>query len=489
MDRRKKTVSQKRPQEETNTPANKRFKSSEAVSADTKATTNEHSSNKTAQQPMKIYYTRLQRHMEEEEKQAKLVPEPIVFTTKLTDVNADCLEHIFKRLSLTDLLNVANSNKQLKPAADLAFKSQFRKRSIKIDMERKIVGFSEEDTAEILWSFRFKLLRCFGHLITKLEIAYVHKPSQEDLKRAAHIDRYVNEYCADSLVEIRFEGCKASTLDNLTKPFTQVETLGFVGCELVSKLSELDKWFPKVRRLNFLRANELSGCNDIAVHFPNLLQLSLFLPFDEIFIDNNRLNEEHFAELLRLNPNVRSLFIYGYIDAKFFQSVSEHLQHLETLTICALDDDHISDFGNDSVHFPSVKKLSLINVVCERFPLTFDKLECLLAVLIDMDETLTNFISEHKTLTKLIYSGNEHGKEGALLKIASPALVEVDFGYCAFPLDEVVTFMEKCTSLKKLSLGFNDEKDYKAVQNRLSKEWRGTNMKSIYDAIAVTMER
>lgn len=42
-------------------------------------------------------------------------------TTKLTDINDDCLEHIFLYLSIEDLLNIAYTSKQLKPAAELAF--------------------------------------------------------------------------------------------------------------------------------------------------------------------------------------------------------------------------------------------------------------------------------------------------------------------------------------------------------------------------------
>ncbi|XP_055306318.1 uncharacterized protein LOC129570652 [Sitodiplosis mosellana] len=473
MNTRRMTASRKRQQEETNTPANKRFKSSGVVAADVKAITDKRSSNKMVHQPTKIYYTRLRRRNEEEEKQQKL-----------TDVNTDCLEQIFKRLSLTDLLNVADSNQQLKPAVDLAFRSQFGKRSIKIDMERKIVGFSEKVTdsltAEIPWSFRFKLLRCFGHLIAKLKITYVREPSQEDSKRAAHIDRYVNEYCAKSLVEIEFNFCQASTLDNLKKPFSTVETLCFVDCRLERKLSELNKWFPKVRCLELLCVKEILDCDETAVHFPDLEHLTLILLFNE---------KKYFLELLRLNPHLRILFIGGNIDVQCLQSVSEHLQHLETLAICALKHGNISNIGNDTVHFPNVKNLLLRGVVLQQFPLTFDKLEYLDIKSIAMDQTLANFISKHKKLIMLDYSGNKYGEKGSLLKVASPALVKVDFGHSAFPLDEVVTYMKKCTSLKKLSLGFDNEKDYKAVQNRLGKEWRGTNMKSIDDAIAVTMER
>ncbi|XP_055326352.1 uncharacterized protein LOC129580197, partial [Sitodiplosis mosellana] len=218
MDNRKEAASRKQQPEEAKTLASKRFKSAEAVSADAK-----YASGKTAQQPMKIYYTRLRRRMEEEEKQAKLILEPIVCITKLTDVNVDCLEHIFSHFSLTDLLNVASSNKQLKPAADLVFASRYGKQSIEINLEFKLVRIFEWNQ-QILWSFCFKLLRCFGHSITKLKIIY---GSSQNATLDVKIDRYVSKYCAKSLVEIELKHCASRTLNDLKKPFSSVESLYF----------------------------------------------------------------------------------------------------------------------------------------------------------------------------------------------------------------------------------------------------------------------
>ncbi|XP_055326382.1 uncharacterized protein LOC129580199 [Sitodiplosis mosellana] len=474
MDNRNEAAGRKRQPEGANLPANKRSKPSETVSADV-----QRASNKTAQKPTKIHYTRLRRRMEEEEEEklAKLGPDPNLCTTKLTDVNVDCLEHIFKNLSLIDLLNVADSNKQLKPAADLVFASRYGKQSIEINLEFKFVRIFErnQQTAKILWLFCFKLLRCFGHSITKLKIIY---GSSQNATLDVKIDRYVSKYCSKSLVEIELKHCASRTLNDLKKPFSSVESLYFVSCELGSKLSELNKWFPKVQRLEFLGANELSDCNDIAVNFPDLQHLSLYLPD----VEKNRLNQKHFAELLRLNPNLQKLYIYGHIDAKHLQSFSKHLQHLESLEIHPFG--YFSNAKNGTAHFPNVRKLKLRGWA-RRFPMTFDKLEELIVISIVMDQTLANFISKHKTLTKLNYAGNKYGEPGALLKITLPALDEVDFGYCAFPIDEVITFMKKCTSLKKLTLRFCDEKDYQTVQNRLGNKWRETE-KEYY---TTTMER
>ena len=52
--------------------------------------------------------------------------------TKITDVNVDCLEHIFGHLELSDLLNFANANKQLKAASEpIFFRKYGEKKSVK----------------------------------------------------------------------------------------------------------------------------------------------------------------------------------------------------------------------------------------------------------------------------------------------------------------------------------------------------------------------
>lgn len=46
-------------------------------------------------------------------------------TTKITDLNDDCLERIFMLLDVENLLNVKLANKWLGPAADIVYKRKF----------------------------------------------------------------------------------------------------------------------------------------------------------------------------------------------------------------------------------------------------------------------------------------------------------------------------------------------------------------------------
>lgn len=89
---------------------------------------------------------------------------------KLTDLGVDCLERIFRYLPIEDLLNLADSNKQLKNTADLVFLLKY---SSKIANIVGIAGFQRNDKKMLelgdLISIAnpkkvFQLLRCFGNL-------------------------------------------------------------------------------------------------------------------------------------------------------------------------------------------------------------------------------------------------------------------------------------------------------------------------------------
>ena len=400
---------------------------------------------------------------------------------KLTEVNADCLEQIFKRLRLVDLVNVAESNKELKPGADLVFRSRYGKQSIEIDSEYKVINIYNANgrhTAKIRWSLRFKLLRCFGHLMKKLRIAYVrsHEPSEMESKQAASIDRYVNQYCADTLLEIKFEHCEKRTLTELRKPFSSVKSVHFNSCQLGGMWPKLNKWFPQVQYLEFSCENGLSTKIREAAHFNDLRNLNIFIP-------SNR--KKHFANLLQSNRKLQSLSISGYFNAKHLQRVSEHLQHLKLHPFRV-----ISNKGNAIIRCPNVTELTLQNVAPERFPFTFGQVKELSITPITDNFKYVDLITTNKaTLTKLTYWGSKLGEQGSLLKIASSLLIDVNLFYCRFHIDEVVAFMGICTALKKFTLGFDIENDYKIVLKRSGGSWHKTNIKSINRVKIVTFER
>lgn len=65
-------------------------------------------------------------------KRHRLNDETVPPPEKITDVIDDCLERIFECLDLVSLLNVANANKRLRPAARLIYKRKYGKNTVAI---------------------------------------------------------------------------------------------------------------------------------------------------------------------------------------------------------------------------------------------------------------------------------------------------------------------------------------------------------------------
>lgn len=281
-----------------------------------------------------------------EEEQLNPIQRDIVFNTRLTDVNVDCLELIFKLLTFEDLLNLADSTKELRPTLDLFVTGQLKKKWLMINPSTKMIVLHDgqlESRTPIPWSLCFKLIRCFGHLITKLVILYAQG---RNAKLATHIDRYVNEYCADSLLEFELYDSDENTLKTIQKPFKSVETLRFAHCRLGNKLSQLDKWFPNVRCLTFSGRTVLSK---IGAKFSGLQELSVELPFQEYGYS------KILTELLRPNPNLRSLYLSGIVSIGCLRYIGENIVEVEI--DCAITVHDVITFTNKCT---ALKKFTFI---------------------------------------------------------------------------------------------------------------------------------
>lgn len=63
---------------------------------------------------------------------AEEAPTNAIEPTKITDINNDCLEHIFNYLSLIDLLNVADASKCFKQGVNLSFTAKYGSKKLKL---------------------------------------------------------------------------------------------------------------------------------------------------------------------------------------------------------------------------------------------------------------------------------------------------------------------------------------------------------------------
>lgn len=228
---------------------------------------------------------------------------------KLLDLNYDCLEEIGRTLPFDDLLNIADSSKMLKDMADSVFKQKYGKHlCIVLDCSRgeeKISAKNDGNTSVNGWKNNFQTVRNFGHMISTLTFSMRGKPSNRNKKLIKRFFTYVNEYCGDSLIDIKLGGIPKDTLNHLPKPFPFVKKLHIEGYFNGKLLSQL---FPNVHKIIF-RYYSWKNFQNVGTQFQNLEYLVLW-PQDKMKfreISEKSTYDSKIYSLLRSNPQLKSL--------------------------------------------------------------------------------------------------------------------------------------------------------------------------------------
>lgn len=406
------------------------------------------------------------------QRSVQVVDQPTELKT-IKDMNDDCLEHIFKKLDLTDLLNVAHSTKQLLRAACLAFASKYGKKTVRLlngRIQTSIGIHNEVILANLPTGLR--IMRCFGSSIHKLTTDYAHL-SEAQLHE---IDRYLNEYCAESLTELEYG---RSTLMHLTKPFTKLTKLILMAEKFRCENADINKCFPNLSELNMCG---YAGDRCLTAHFPNLVKLELVAEDDKLL--------KSLLTFLPLNPQLRIFTVSGLnFGTKFLEAISKCPQ-LESLSIsCNITPLFKSTSRSNDIDFNAVKKLTINRLYLEKLvmpnPITFDLLEEF-----TLNNTLNRhaiiFITKHPCISKLVCSIDTMHKRLPLeLAKALPSVVEVQIGTYRFKADEVIQFLNECKLLKKFAFQIVNGAEYEVLLVHLGNVWRAST--NIYRN--VTIER
>lgn len=127
----------------------------------------------------------------------------IMACTKLTDINIECQAHIFKYLDFIDLLNIADTSKQLKTPSEVAFAKKYGNEEVAVKTIHSNRSQNKIGKEEIGW-IKFaktclQLFRNFGHLVFVLNFEpfdlFEGIPLFATLYRRAIIS--MNECCAE----------------------------------------------------------------------------------------------------------------------------------------------------------------------------------------------------------------------------------------------------------------------------------------------------
>lgn len=392
--------------------------------------------------------------------------------TKFTDVNIDCLEKIFNYVDFVDLLNLADTCVPLRAGAALVFSLKHAKKNINllnICSDRKYFVKKKDiqigDGKSCLQS-----LRCFGNMITKLEIS----PSRNN-HITGHIVDYVKEYCVDSLKEFKCEFVVQSRFEEaFAKPFSHVEKVEFNHCIVSSKILHFNEWFPQMTSLRlygnyFVNSSTpeyaLKQPQDyIEAHFPHLTQLQIVCsggkPFD--------LTQANIEKVIDLNPQIKRLSLCFCPEMRVLQDISTKLPLLEWLYIRCDVIDYLNYTG-DVIKFNSLKYLKMNFVQhypMPEIPFLCNKIEEFnLYAFSEMNDELFEFLGNHPTIKKLTLRTSQIEINCAFkVKIsqALPFLQEIDLYRSHLSMIDVVWILKNWPSLKifhSFRLDRNDDID------------------------------
>lgn len=380
----------------------------------------------------------------------------------ITDVNNDCLEKVFRYLSLGDLLNVADSSKHLRAAAELTYSYKYGKKQLyifelAIEWDQDIEIGDEINIKD--WKRSYQILRCFGHLISKLDIwmllsfvVFKKWPGKEKCRTLfEHFISYVNEYCANSLTEIKILGNMDGTWDHLKKPFRLVDKLHMGGG---FEKDLLPKLFPNVRSLVF----DCTWCTGFvsidSFNFPCLENMDLIYPSHHHGVDIVSKHCGRLYSFLRSNPQLQSLTLPTIANENFLQTINECVPNLQKLS---LDDQfgYILTYNRAAVHFKHVKYFEFEVFNSKPFPnipLTFDQLEEFsLKMCTEYNEEFYTFLGRNPSIQKITL---QRSISASSLVSALPMLKEIDVSYFDITIDEIHSFLSHFRYLQKLTFGF-----------------------------------
>lgn len=398
---------------------------------------------------------------------------------RITDLKIGCLLKIFKHVGLRDLLSLADSNEYLKRAAECAFVQRYGRKKLWLYKVRAYEFRHYSTYTNILvedFKTSLQLLRCFGHLISHLEIN-----EDEDSDEMCPMLRtmykylfsYINEYCSKYLMDITFVMIPKGSLELLKNPFYRAKTVNLFGCHFGRKMTSLETLFPNLLCLK-LDFNDTVEPKIIEEHWHRMKHL-------EINIDKKNFTRENIEEVLCLNPQLRRLKIGAGWSADFLEDISIFLQFIEVLEFGRLFEG-FSDYIGKPIHFDSVKKLKLAFDTTKsnefpNIPLSFVQLEELtLDTNHELNEEFYKFAGRNQTINKIIIppssettgiKGNrfEFRKEIAYLK-------DINLGRYIFPFHDVIQLLQDFKSVTKFTFQMEKHDQFEHLVTAFANNWR-----------------
>lgn len=198
----------------------------------------------------------------------------------------------FELLEIEELVAAVKKNPDLIPIARKMFVRKYESQTICIG-DHKDYNKSEWKIAEKDGAI---FLQAFGSIITGLWID-ASTPYYKEIEQ--NIIKY-----SKSLAVLEIIGCRKSTLDAMTKPFTKLCILRIEKGYVRGKIGNFNTWFPNLRHL-YLIQNKIANPKLIQHHMPALEHLTI-----EIGKTKKEFRATNVERFLHLNPELVSLQLH-----------------------------------------------------------------------------------------------------------------------------------------------------------------------------------
>lgn len=229
--------------------------------------------------------------------------------TKIVDLNDDCLEPIFLKLTKQDLANIAESNLRFLQMACYAYARNFAENPFES-------GYDECD--DNYFTHSMNIIKHFGKLIRKLDLYDAHNDCQYN----EQITDALFATCDSNITDIVFDRVDQDTLNKISRPFPNLTNLNIYDLSLPQKIAQLNRWFPNVTKL-ILRCSGRFSSEYCTLHRLTDADIAMNLDDMQTFIRSNPQ-----LTSLRLRCNNSQL-----VDGQMLNFMAANLQHLEHLTI------------------------------------------------------------------------------------------------------------------------------------------------------------
>lgn len=405
---------------------------------------------------------------------------------KITDITQLCLENIFIYLSLSDLLNVADSNKILATATHAPFAQLYARKMIRIQQWKSKTNryppfnVGVDDIEVYTFKMSLKMLRHFGGQIKRLDMNYDLQLNNA-LFNYRTVSKYVNTYSRNSLKKLEIR--PVLTFKYFSQSFSNVESLKIGKCAL--KEIDLCKMFPNLRSLEFE-----DFIPNIKAESNRFSQLSHFKI--SLYQQPSIARQLAAASVLKLIPKLKKLDIITE-NFEFYEENMDKLQTIESLNITLFD--WPSQFTGNAILLRNVRRLEMTFITLEdnlkpTIPFSIDNLkEFAIGGIYRFSDSVYAFLSANPSIEKLVLnqayliSGIDYTK----LHNVMPSMTEIILPYSKFSIVKGLRILSSLSSVKKFSFICNDSEE--VIDERCHKKWKVNRTLDLYGEKILTLER